>query len=218
MANPPFAQFSLRFRKGLTEGDLTAIFAAVPGWEPQLTPAVTLRGGPGWSPAATRFVRQDLDDLIAACVAQRPLDWIFGTQSSRADWQVKTTFEQLFLDLRFYWSGALAPRMIGLLSALAPGLAPGMGFAVDRLRDEPLTRDGLQEITGMPPLLFLDHAATAHVGDTRVRSAPCLVQAALGGLLLVVADDLDTSVTPAGYARRAQVFSHLGLFPGAPLR
>jgi hypothetical protein len=218
MSKVPFAQVSLRFRAGRSETELAALFAALPRWEPALTPTTVVRRGPGWPPALTPLGTQDLAELARACVAGRVLDWTFGTRSGQAAWSTRTELDQICIDAWLPFGGALEPRVVALIDGLPPGDEPGMAYVIDRLRDEPLTRDGLHGVTAMPPALFLDGAVVALLGGARVRSAPCRVRDVGTGLLLVVSDDLDASVTPAAYARRADVLTHLGLYPGAALR
>jgi len=209
----------LRFRPGSDPEQWARTLRGLLEWEPALTPATVQRRG---EPAAADD--EPWSDELWAELARRCAtlqSWSWGLENragsgTSLDVGIGQHQGETLIGMDRP-QGDLAQRFVELLDAVRGGAEPAMGFLYDCAAHDhaEFVFEGLHRLTGVPPLLYLDARALAHVGGrSGLAQAPCRrIETTGGGLLLVVTDPWQS--TAADRRRAAEVARLLGISAGS---
>ncbi len=203
------AQLSLRFRPGAAAW--AEVWKALAEQSDALEPTHVVRVSEPASTAATRWTEALAEELERSLSAGQPVDWSLSPREPNASIRVRFMRRQVFVDIQLRWDVPSASALLrSWIAAMPVALGPAMAFAFGRMRDEHQSQDGLDGLTDVPPVLYLDGRAVDVVGRVRLEAAPCRIEPLRGGLLLVCEDDLRLSTSNEAYALRRAMAAHLG--------
>jgi hypothetical protein len=206
----------LRFRLGEPAARWAHLLDAVVAWDPALRPTQVER----LSELEVDELRPWSDALageLAARLADGPrLAWLLTAGDRRRSLQVRRLVDEVQLVVIEPIAPSPAARFASLVDAIAGSDAPAvaLGFGHDAERETDAVLDGLAATATLPPLLYLDGKATAHLGGlARLQAAPCDVRTVAGGVLLVVRETLCADPDDDEQARYEAVRAFLGMGP-----